>query len=199
MKIDPSEVSAKEMYMTMTQAITPRPIAWVSTVSPAGVNNLAPFSYFNAVCSQPAVLSFSVVNQSDGSPKDTVRNIRANEQFVVNLVPFDLGESMVKTATELPYEESEIELAGLKTIHSTKVAPPRIVGTPIQFECSLFRVIEIGQGPTAANLILGEVQLIHIDDAVLNEESAIDPGLVDLVGRMGGRDYCRTQDRFSLP
>lgn len=199
MEIDPAEVSATEVYKTMIRAITPRPIAWVSTVSPAGVANLAPFSYFNGVCSDPAVLSFSVVNKPNGSLKDTARNIRANEQFVVNVVPFKLAPSMAQTATALPYEESEIDLAGLNTTKSSRVLPPRVVGSPIQFECRLFQLIEVGTGPTGANLILGKIELIHVDDAALDENGKIDPILVDAVGRMGGRDYCRTQDRFSLP
>jgi len=199
MKIDPAEVSATEVYKTMIQAITPRPIAWVSTVSESGVPNLAPFSYFNGVCSDPAVLSFSVVNKPDGSLKDTARNIRANEQFVVNVVPFQLAESMAQTATTLPYEESEIDLARLSTAESSRVLPPRIVGSPIQFECRLFQLIEVGTGPTGANLILGKIELIHVDDAAVGDNGKIDPILVDAVGRMGGRDYCRTQDRFSLP
>ena len=199
MEIDPTKVSAKDVYKTMIRAITPRPIAWVSTVSPAGVTNLAPFSYFNGVCSDPAVLSFSAVNKPDGSPKDTVRNIRANEQFVVNVVPFKLAEPMAETAAELPYEESEIDLTELDTIESIKVAPPRISGSPIQFECRLFQIVSVGEGPTAANLILGKIELIHVDDSVVNEQQKIDPQLVDSVGRMGGREYCRTQGRFSLP
>ena len=198
MEIDPTQVSPSEVYKTMIRAITPRPIAWVSTVSPTGVTNLAPFSYFNGVCSDPAVLSFSVVNKPDGSPKDTVVNIRANEQFVVNVVPFAMANSMAQTATDLPYEQSEIELARLDTIASQKVLPPRIVGSPIQFECRLFQLIEVGAGPTGANLILGRIELIHVDDAALGENGKIDPDRINLVGRMGGRDYCRTGDRFSL-
>lgn len=198
MEIDPAKVSAKEVYKTMIRAIAPRPIAWVSTVSPTGATNLAPFSYFNGVCSDPAVLSFSVVNKPDGSPKDTVRNIVANEQFVVNVVPFFMANPMAQTAADLPYEESEIDLANLTTIDSVRVSPPRIDGSPIHFECRLFQLIEVGDGPTGANLILGKIELIHAHDAAIDESGRIDPELIDLVGRMGGRDYCRTNDRFSI-
>ena len=121
------------------------------------------------------------------------------DRFVVNVVPFQLAESMAQTATALPYEESEIDLAGLSTAESSRVLPPRIVGSPIQFECRLFQLIEVGTGPTGANLILGKIELIHVDDAAVGDNGKIDPALVDAVGRMGGRDYCRTQDRFSLP
>lgn len=199
MEIDPAKVSAKKIYSTMIRTITPRPIAWVSTVSPSGVTNLAPFSYFNGVCSDPAVLSFSAVNKPDGSLKDTVRNIRSNEQFVVNVVPFKLAEAMAKTAAELPYDESEIDLAGLDTIPSVRVSPPRVCGSPVQFECRLFQIVQVGDGPSGANLILGKIELIHVDDAAVNKQGKIDPQLVDSIGRMGGREYCRTQDRFSLP
>ncbi|MDA8564199.1 flavin reductase family protein [Mariniblastus sp.] len=198
MEIDPAKVSANDVYKTMIRAIAPRPIAWVSTVSPTGATNLAPFSYFNGVCSDPAVLSFSVVNKPDGTPKDTVRNIRANEQFVVNVVPFFLADSMAQTAADLPYEESEIDAAGLTTIDSVRVSPPRIDGSPIHFECRLFQLIEVGDGPTGANLILGKIELIHIHDGALDESGKVDSDLIDLVGRMGGRDYCRTSDRFSV-
>ncbi len=199
MEIDPTKVSAKDVYSTMIRSITPRPIAWVSTISPSGATNLAPFSYFNGVCSDPPVLSFSAVNKPDGSLKDTVRNIKATEQFVVNVVPFKLAESMTQTAAELPYGESEIDLAGLNTIESVRVSPPRVDGAPIQFECRLFQIVQVGDGPSAANLILGRIELIHIVDSVMNQRQQIDPQLVDTIGRMGGREYCRTLDRFSLP
>jgi flavin reductase (DIM6/NTAB) family NADH-FMN oxidoreductase RutF len=199
MEIDPLETSVKEIYQTMTQAIAPRPIAWVSTVSPSGVTNLAPYSYFNGVCSKPAVLSFSAVNKPDGSAKDTVRNIRANEQFVVNVVPFELARAMVDTSAEIPYGESEIDSLGLKTKESVRVAPPRIVGTPFQLECSLFQIVEVGEGATAASLVLGKIELIHVDESMLDADGKIDANVVDAVGRLGGREYCRTQDRFSLP
>ena len=106
MLLDTETASVPEIYSTMIRAITPRPIAWVSTISPAGVTNLAPFSFFSGVGSAPASLMFSVVNKKDGSQKDTMRNIEANKQFVVNVVPFGIAESMAITAGEFPYEES---------------------------------------------------------------------------------------------
>lgn len=198
MQIDPEQVSPSLVYSTMIRAITPRPIAWVSTVSPNGFTNLAPYSYFNGICSQPAALMFSPVNKPDGSKKDTVLNIEANKQFVVNVVPYSTAESMFKTAEGLDYEVSEFESAGLTEKPSHKVAPPGVGESPIQFECELIQIVPVGEGPLAANVIIGKILLMNIDDKILNEAGKIDPELVDTIGRMGGLAYCRTSDRFDL-
>ena len=198
MIIRPAEVEPPIVYSTMIRAITPRPIAWVSTVSPNGVSNLAPFSYFNGVCSRPAALSFSPVNKPDGSKKDTVRNIEANGQFVVNVVPFKLARQMLSTASELDYEESEFEIAGVSAIPSHTVEVPSVAESPIRFECKLIQIVPVGEGPLAANLIIGEILLMDIDESVLNDKQKIDPELVDTIGRMGGIEYCRTTDRFKI-
>ena len=195
--IFPEKEDVSTVYSTMIRAITPRPIAWVSTVSPNGKNNLAPFSYFNGVCSKPAALSISPVNKPDGSTKDTVRNIQANKEFVVNVVPYRLAKEMVATAAELAYEESEFEVAGLTPVDSQVVAPPCVAQSPIKFECSMMQIVQVGEGPFAANLIIGEIKAINVDDSVLDKKGKIDPARVDLIGRMGGRDYCRTTERFT--
>lgn len=198
MQIDPDQADATLVYATMIRAITPRPIAWVSTVSNEGISNLAPFSYFNGICSRPAALMFSPVNRPDGSKKDTVLNVEANRQFVVNVVPFQLAERMFKTSGDFDFEESEFEIAGLTPQPCKRVTPPRVAESPIQFECELIQIVPVGEGALAANVVIGKILLIHIDDAVLNQAGKIDPQLVDTIGRMGGRDYCRTRERFSL-
>lgn len=198
MEIDPETVSPSQVYSTMIRAITPRPIAWVSTESPEGVPNLAPFSYFNGVCSQPATLMFSAVNKPDGSPKDTVRNIKATSQFVVNVVPFSQAQPMAKSAGPFEYEENEFEIAGLTQKSSIKVKPGAVAESPIQFECELMQVTEIGEGPTGANVIFGKILLIRIDDAVLGEDGKIAPELLDNIGRLGGMAYSRTHETFEL-
>ncbi len=198
MLVDPEIESPERIYATMIRAITPRPIAWVSTISPGGKTNLAPFSYFNGVCSKPPALIISPVNRPDGTKKDTVRNIEATRQFVVNVVPFRCAESMFKTALDFDYEVSEFEQAGLSTKISRKVKVPGVEDSPIQFECELLQIVHIGTGPLAANLIIGKILLIEIDDSVLNRDGKIDPSLVDTVGRMGGFEYCRTVDRFNM-
>lgn len=198
MIIRPAEVEPSIVYSTMIRAITPRPIAWVSTVSPGGVSNLAPFSYFNGVCSRPAALSFSPVNKPDGSKKDTVRNIEANRQFVVNVVPFRLAKEMLVTASEFEYEESEFGAAGLAEAQSHLVDVPSVAESPIRFECESIQIVPVGEGPLAANLVIGKVLLIDIDEKVLDPKQKIDPALLDTIGRMGGKEYCRTNERFTI-
>ena len=198
MQIDPATRDVTEIYSIMIRAITPRPIAWVSTISNRGISNLAPFSYFNGVGSQPAALMFSVVNHPDGSPKDTLVNIQDTGQFVVNVVPFGLAASMQSTAAELAHEVSEFPIAGLTEQPSQRVAAPSVKESPIQFECERLQIVEVGQGPHAANVIIGQILLINIADEVLDESGKIDPETLDTIGRMGGKSYCRTTDRFLI-
>ena len=198
MQIDPEIAGPSEVYATMIRAITPRPIAWVSTISPAGVANLAPFSYFNGVCSKPAALMFSPVNRPDGSKKDTVRNLEENGQFVVNVASYSLADKMFATSADFEYEVSEFEMAGLTMETSQRVKPPRVAESPVRFECEVMQIVHIGEGPLAANVVIGKILLIDILESVLDERQKIDPALLDTVGRMGGRGYCRTIDRFEL-
>jgi flavin reductase (DIM6/NTAB) family NADH-FMN oxidoreductase RutF len=198
MLIDPAAESASFVYSTMIRAITPRPIAWVSTVSPTGVTNLAPFSYFNGICSSPAALMFSPVNRPDGSPKDTLVNIRDNGEFVVNVVPFSIAQPMFETGGDFQYETSEFSEVGLTPAPSKKVQPPGVQESPIQFECEVIQIVPVGEGPLAANVIIGKIVLINIADNILDDDQKIDPAKLDTIGRMGGRSYSRTIDRFEL-
>lgn len=198
MQIDPEVESPSRVYSTMIRAITPRPIAWVSTISPNGITNLAPFSYFNGIGSQPAALMFSAVNKPDGSKKDTVRNIESNGQFVVNLVPFTAAETMFQTAGDFEYETSEFDSVGLTEKPSLRVQPPGVQQSPLQFECELIQIVPVGTGPLAANVVIGKILLLTIADEILDENGKIDPARLDTVGRMGGFSYCRTTDRFDL-
>ena len=198
MQLDPDQSDVKTIYATMIRAITPRPIAWVSTISPRGISNLAPFSYFNGVGSQPPALMFSVVNHPDGARKDTVVNIEDTGQFVVNLVPYSLRESMQQTAAGLGYEVSEFGVAGLTETPSQRVAPPGVLESPVRFECDCRQIVSVGEGAHAANVIIGEVRLIQIADEVLDAAGKIDPEKLDTIGRMGGRSYCRTTERFVI-
>ena len=198
MHLDPEQASPALIYATMIRAITPRPIAWVSTLSPRGIPNLAPFSYFNGVGSAPAALMFSVVNRADGSLKDTTRNLTTNPQFVVNLVPFALAEKMVVTAGEFAYETSEFEAAGLSPIASHRVAPPQVAESPVRFECEVLQIVNVGCGPHAANVVIGKILWINIADEVLDEQHKIDPVRLDTIGRLGGQSYCRISERFEI-
>ncbi len=193
MEIDFKSLEPAQRYALMIRAITPRPIAWISTVNSAGQANLAPFSFFAGVGSDPPALVVSFVNKPDGSPKDTLRNIEETQEFVVNAVSYDLRQSMFDSSDELPCGESEIEALGIETVPAKTVRPPRLTRAPLQFECQLHQIVRIG----ASSSVFGIIQWVHIDDRVLSD-GKIDPELLDTIGRMGGRSYCRTTQRFEL-
>ncbi len=182
----------------MITTILPRPVAWVSTISSEGRTNLAPFSFFQGVTANPPTLMFVPVNTRDGAKKDTVRNIEQVPEFVVNLVPFALAEQMNQCSAMLPYGESEYEAFGIAPAASERVRPPRVAAAPVAFECTLDRIVHIGEGPLAANVIFGRILVAHIADGVLGEEGKPDPGKLDLIGRLGGDSYARTTERFDL-
>jgi flavin reductase (DIM6/NTAB) family NADH-FMN oxidoreductase RutF len=198
MLIDFTTIPTREAYGWMITTITPRPIAWVSTISADGKTNLAPFSFFNGVTSNPPTLMFVPVNKSDGSKKDTILNLEAVPEMVVNLVPYALAEPMNACASLLPHGESEFERFGIAAAPSVAVRPPRVAAAPVAFECALHNIVRIGEGPLAANVVFGRILRAHIADAVLGADGAVDPAKLDTVGRMGGEDYCRTRDRFAL-
>lgn len=198
MLIDFTSLPTRDAYRWMISTITPRPIAWVSTISAAGVANLAPFSFFNGVTANPPTLMFVPVNDRAGKPKDTVRNIEANGEMVVNIVSADLGEAMSATAAGLPPEESEFAFAGLEATASERVRPPRVAAARVAFECRLHSIVKIGEGPAAANLVLATILCAHVADTVLDGDGRVDAAKLDTIGRMGGDDYTYTRDRFSL-
>jgi flavin reductase (DIM6/NTAB) family NADH-FMN oxidoreductase RutF len=187
------------MYLHLIGAILPRPIAWVSTCSSAGQVNLAPFSFFSGVTARPASLVFSPVNRRDGSKKDTVLNIEQTGQFVVNVVPHGLAEQMNLTSAEFDYGVSELKRAGLEPEPAERVRPPRVRQSPIHFECELMQIVVVGEGPLAANLIIGRILLLHVAGCVLDRSGQIDPQKLDLIGRLGGASYTTTRQRFDLP
>lgn len=198
MLIDFSHLPVRDAYAWMSGTILPRPIAWVSTVSGAGATNLAPFSFFQGITANPPTLMFSVVNDRDGRRKDTVRNIGEVPEFVVNLVPFALAGPMNETATALPPGESEFERFGVGAAASSQVRPPRVAAAPVAFECRLDRIVLVGEGPLAANVVFGRILCAHVADSVLTPDGRPDPARLDLIGRLGGDGYVRTTDRFEL-
>jgi len=198
MEINPSDESPRDFYFRMVSLITPRPIAWVSTISNSGHLNLAPYSFFNGVTAAPPSVVFSPVNRPDGSKKDTVLNIEQNGQFVINVVSHAIAEKMNLTSGDFGFEENEFEIAGLTTVDSLKVKPPRVKESAAQFECELIQIVEVGDGPLAANLIIGKILHLHIADEVLDERGRVDSQLLDNVGRLGGAEYSTTRDRFEI-
>ncbi|MET0261585.1 MAG: flavin reductase family protein, partial [Rariglobus sp.] len=167
MFLDFTALSPRDAYNWMASSITPRPIAWVSTLSPDGKTNLAPFSFFNGITGNPPTLMFSAVNLRDGAKKDTVRNIEATGEFVVNLVSHALTEKMNACAALLPYGESEFEAFGIVQSAAVNVRPPRVAAAPVSFECRLHTILPIGEGAGAANVVFGRIVAAHVNDAVL--------------------------------
>lgn len=198
MVLDFGAMKPRDAYAWMISTILPRPIAWVSTISAEGTTNLAPFSFFQGVTSNPPTLMFCPVNDRAGKKKDTVQNIEQVPEFVVNLVPFALAEQMNATSALLPYGESEFAAFGIEAKPSERVRPPRVAAAPVAFECTLDRFVHIGEGPLAANVVFGRIRLAHVADAVLDAEGKPDPGKLDLIGRMGGESYSRTTERFAI-
>ena len=198
MRIDPAKISLSELYGWMISTIAPRPIAWVSSISGAGLTNLAPFSFFQGVTANPPTLLFSVVNDRHGEKKDTIRNIEAVPEFVVNLVSYDLREQMNRSSALLPYGESEFEFAGVTAAASELVRPPRVGEAPVSFECKLQQIVRVGEGPLAGNVVFGTILLMHMKDDLLDSDGRLDPAKLDAIARMGGECYTRTTDRFSL-
>lgn len=198
MIIDPATAPRSEIYPFLIRAIAPRPIAWVSTRSHEGKLNLAPYSFFNGVSSKPPAILFVCSRQDDGTKKGTLINIEETGQFVVNMVPESLGEVMNITATEYPHGISEFEKAGLTAEPSSVVAPPRLKESPISFECERHAIMQVGADEVGSGtIIVGRIVMIHVDDAIL-KDGKIDYDRLHLIGRMGGMEYTRTRDRFTM-
>jgi flavin reductase (DIM6/NTAB) family NADH-FMN oxidoreductase RutF len=198
MQLDFTNIPPRIAYAWMTSTIQPRPIAWVSTLSANGKTNLAPFSFFQAITSNPPTLMFVPANNREGLPKDTLLNVEATKEFVVNVVPRALAEVMNACAALLPYGESEFEAFGVESTPSTYVKPPRVAASPAAFECVLHSVTRIGEGPGAANVVFGRIVGMHVADHVLGEDGFPDAEKLDLVGRLGREEYAGTRERFSL-
>jgi flavin reductase (DIM6/NTAB) family NADH-FMN oxidoreductase RutF len=198
MTLDFETLAPRDAYTWMVHAVTPRPIAWVSTISAAGKTNLAPFSYFQAVCSKPPMLMFCGAIDRTGKKKDSVINAAEVPEFVVNIVSYALVEPMNATAAPLPHGESEFEKFGIATAPSLKVRPPRVAAAPVAFECKMDRILELGDGPQGSNIVFGRIVQAHVADNILGADGQIDPRKLDSIGRMGGNDYVRTTELFSL-
>jgi len=193
MIIDPQSVSPGALYHWMISVVVPRPIAFISTVSGDGRFNVAPFSYFTAITNRPPLLGVSI-NQRGGGPKDTLTNVRASHDFVVNIVDETLVERMVQASGDWPEETSEFELTGLTPAASDLVKAPRVAEAPIAMECRLHREIPLGD----AVFIVGEIVRAHVADDRLTD-GRIDIEKLRPIGRLGGDAYTRVRDDLHLP
>ncbi|MDX9911863.1 MAG: flavin reductase family protein [Phycisphaerales bacterium] len=205
MELDPSLLAVPERYKLLIGGIVPRPIALVSTISPDGRVNLAPFSFFAGVGSNPLTLLFCPANKEDGTDKDTLRNCLPPDEggtgeFVVNVACEPYIRKVVACAEPLAYGESEFELASLAQEASRVVRPPRVGESPIVYECRTTRIVRTNPGaPAGGNVVMGEVVHVFVRDDVVNERLHIDPAATQHVGRMGGMGYCTVRDRFEIP
>jgi flavin reductase (DIM6/NTAB) family NADH-FMN oxidoreductase RutF len=193
MELDLSVLEPRHAHDVMTSAIIPRPIAWVSTADLEGRVNLAPFSFFTGVSYSPPVLAFSVMNRPDGSEKDTLFNIRRVPEFVVHIVSVEHLSMMELTARPIPCGEDESAVEGIRLLPSKRVRPCRIGEAKVAFECALERIVVSGSGPCAGNLVLGRILLAHVQDGLLVNGRAADPGRLDALGRLSGNRYCTTR------
>ena len=195
MIIDPSSTAPANIYKLLIGAVVPRPIAFVSTISAEGVRNLAPFSFFTVASANPPVLCFTTSFREPR--KDTLVNVRATKEFVVNIVSESIAEKMNLTAGEYPYGVDEFEVSGLTPAPADLVRPSRVKESLVNMECTLLNTIDVSDKPLGGTLILGTVVRFHIDDSIV-EDFRIDPDKLLGVGRMGGNYYSRTRDRFEL-
>lgn len=194
MQLDFTTLSPKERYQALVEAIIPRPIAWVLTRNGGTGNyNLAPYSFFTAICSDPPLVLISAgkkaAGDEQGEPKDTRRNITEQKAFVIHIPTTDQINAVQRSAATLKHGESEIEQLGLETTTFEGFDLPRLSACPVALACRLHRIDEIGNAPQA--VIYGEVMAMHIDDAVLNDQNGINPEAFDPLARLGGTNYAQ--------
>ena len=198
MIVDPAREDPGNVYKLMIGVIVPRPIAFVSSISSAGVLNLAPFSFFTGISANPPVICFSpMIRGSDGMKKDTLRNIEETKEFVVNVVSEDFAGKMNICSAEFPPEVDEFQVSGLTPVASDLVKPPRVAESHVNMECRLLEIVHVSAKPLGGSIVLGAVLRFHVDNALF-DDFKIDPDKLRPIGRMGGPSYTRTTDRFDL-
>ncbi|MFO7561855.1 MAG: flavin reductase family protein [Enhygromyxa sp.] len=202
-----ASLSARDRYRLMTDLVAPRPIAWVSSVSSRGTANLAPFSYFQAVCSAPPTIVLGIAWLPDGRPKDTLANILETRELTINHVAEPLVQSMNETSADYPAEVSEWQACGVEPAPAKLVVPARVAGALAGFECRLQHAIPLGRtrlGTPSSTLVIAEVLHFWVAEGLLQRDrrghlQAIDPSALRAVGRLGGVVYTKTTDHFELP
>jgi flavin reductase (DIM6/NTAB) family NADH-FMN oxidoreductase RutF len=196
MELDLEGSFSDRAYQILASLVTPRPIAFITTVSPDGKINAAPFSFFNLLGANPPILAVAPGDRDNGTPKDTALNIRATHEFVVNLVDEAIAEAMNKCAASLPYGENELINAGLHTARSSSIKPPRILESPASLECKEWGTLQIGEN----RVIIGLVKRVHLREELFDAETKrIRTDKLLLIGRMASPHwYCRTRDRFEM-
>ena len=192
LKIDPAEIATKDLHQFILGAVAPRPIAFASTLSSEGIPNLAPYSFFNAFSSNPPILIFSSNRRvSNNTTKDTLKNVEDTGEVVINVVPHSIVRQMALCSIEYDAGINEFEKAGFTPLPSEKIRPFRVAESPVHMECRVEKILPLGEKGGAGNLIICNIVLMHIAEAVLNDKGRIDPHKIDLVARMGRFYYTR--------
>ncbi len=200
--LDPDRLQPGETYKLLAGSVVPRPIAFVATVDQAGVRNVAPYSFFTVVSANPPVVCFCPAMREPANGleahKDTLANVRATGEFVVNIVSVDFVEKMNASAAQVASDVDEFALAGLTPVESDLVRAPGVGQSRVRMECRLLQVVEVSELVMGGCLVLGRVVRFHVAEDVLRPGMHIDPEPLNAVGRMAGSTYIRTQDRFDL-
>lgn len=193
--IDPKEIPVPQLHHYLLGAVGPRPIAFASTVDADGNDNLAPFSFFNVFSANPPILIFSPARSGrTNTTKDTYNNVKIVPEVVINVVNYDMVHQMSLASSPFAPDVNEFVKTGFTPVDSETIQPKRVKESPVQFECKVIEVKELGTEGGAGNLVICEIQKIHIDESVLNTKGAIDQHKIDLVSRMGGNWYCRADE-----
>ena len=197
LQIDPQTLSPRATYKLMTGAIVPRPSGWISTVSVDGINNVAPYSFFNAISANPPHVVFSS-GRPNGIPKDSLRNALETGEFVANLVTESTAEAMNVTATMLPSNVDEFVLANITPAPSTVISAPRVLESPVSFECRVVHHYEMDAPGGGSVMVVGKIVMIHVADSIVDDDYNIDIEAYQPVGRLMGGMYCRVNDLFRI-
>jgi flavin reductase (DIM6/NTAB) family NADH-FMN oxidoreductase RutF len=194
--IDPKTIPAPIAYQILTGSVIPRPIGFISSISATGVVNLAPFSFFNAICGEPPMVMFCPMNRRP--PKDTLLNVKATREFVANIVSEEIAQQMNLTSGDYSPDISEFDISGLTPVPSDIVKPPRVLESPVNMECIVHHIIEVSDKPWGGTVVIGEVVRFHVRDSIIDKDMFIDPDKLNPVARMGGPSYSRIKDRFDM-
>ena len=199
MQLDVNKAEESILYKLLTGTIIPRPIGWISTIDENGVNNLAPFSYFNMVSSYPPCIMFST-RRDDNKNKDTLNNVLSNNEFVVNLVTMDNVEQMNTTSGNFPPNVDEFEITNLTPIDSVSVKPKRVKESLVNLECEMIHhyFIKDKDGNETACVVIGKIKTIHIDDSILSENNRINLDVYKPIARLAGSNYSTLGEIFSI-
>jgi flavin reductase (DIM6/NTAB) family NADH-FMN oxidoreductase RutF len=197
MKIDLKDLDYKETHEVMVGCIVPRPIAFVSTIDESGVYNVAPYSYFSPLSNRPPLVGIGIGTYRDGRQKDTLLNIQSSKEFVINLVHEELADAMNRASTDWPIDVDEFKEVGLTAVKADLVKAPMVAESPVNMECHLREIIDVGDETRRSDFVVGEVLRVHIKDDIY-VDGEIQMSKLMAIGRLGAELYCRTRDIFEM-